>query len=781
MKLNPNLKDFWTTKKQIKVLYGGRMSSKTMDTAGIILYLASKYKIRIACLRRFQNKLSESVFSTLKRIATSDERLKHLYTTTENTIKSNIGSEFVFMGIQRNLEEIKGLDNINITWIEEAEKLTQDQWNLIRPTILREDNSMCILVFNPDYDTDFVYNEFVMKEHSNVLLRQINYDENIFLSDSAKELIESDRENLDEDDFSNIYDGVPKAENEDAFIKRKWIEAAINANHILGIENRGVDAVGYDIADGGTDTCAIAHIKGNETIHLEEWMAKEDELEQSAEKTFNYALDHNALINYDCIGVGASAGSTFKRLNEGSSIQIEYHKFDAGDKVKNPEEEYQPQRMNKDHFENLKAQMWQEVADRLLHTYNAVAKGKPFDEDMIISISPECANIDKLKRELSSPKKDKSKRGLVKVESKDDLKKRGIPSPNCFVAGTKVLTPGGNVNIEDLLPGDYVITPMGKSKITHIHKSTVDNIITNRGLTGTKDHKIFTWNKGWVPLRFLSLCDIIEESKERNIKWQIMNLLYIKAKCSQFSTRVDTIVQEDMEGRMLEMSDFYTGGYGLKQMGKFLQGITSTTLMMIGEITRLRTWSVSKLRNITNTICKKDSKTIHTEKKTESNYSKHQRKLKNGIDQKRGGNGINNMQKKYLVEENTKTTFVKFVKSLLLPGEHIHQKHVLKNVLSKEQTKEQKAYTPLNVENAEQYSHMKSLDQEISTKDVPGNAHMLSRGEVYNITLDKHNVYYANDILVRNCADAFIMSYYKGEISTSFLDVDMSSMFQDMY
>ncbi len=430
MKLNPNLKDFWTTKKQIKVLYGGRMSSKTMDTAGIILYLASKYKIRIACLRRFQNKLSESVFSTLKRIATNDERLKHLYTTTENTIKSNIGSEFVFMGIQRNLEEIKGLDNINITWIEEAEKLTQDQWNLIRPTILREDNSMCILVFNPDYDTDFVYNEFVMKEHSNVLVKQINYDENMFLSDSAKELIESDRENLDEDDFSNIYDGVPKAENEDAFIKRKWIEAAINANHILNIENRGIDAVGYDIADGGTDTCAIAHIKGNETIHLEEWMAKEDELEQSAEKTFNYALDHNALINYDCIGVGASAGSTFKRLNEGSSIQIEYHKFDAGDKVKNPEDEYQPQRMNKDHFENLKAQMWQEVADRLLHTYNAVAKGKPFDEDMIISISPECANIDKLKRELSSPKKDKSKRGLVKVESKDDLKKRGIPSPN---------------------------------------------------------------------------------------------------------------------------------------------------------------------------------------------------------------------------------------------------------------------------------------------------------------------------------------------------------------
>ena len=430
MKLNPHLKTFWTTKKQIKVLFGGRMSSKTMDTAGIILFLASKYKIRVACLRRFQNKLSESVFSTLKRIATNDERLKPFFITTENTIKSTIGSEFVFMGIQRNLEEIKGLDKIDITWIEEAEKLTEEQWNLIRPTILREDNSTCILVFNPDYDTDFVYTEFVMKEHSNVLIQQINYDKNIFLSDSAKQLIAVDEINLDPDDFNNIYKGIPKAENQQSFIKRKWIEAAIDANKKLGIENRGLEVVGYDIADDGVDTCAIAHTKGNELTYVEEWNAKEDELEESATKVFDYVSDINAIINYDCIGVGASAGSTFKRLNNERNLNIEYNKFDAGDVVQNPDEEYQPNRTNKDHFENLKAQMWQEVADRLLHTYNAVTKGTPFNEDLIISISSDCENLDKLKRELSSPKKDRSKRGLVKVESKEDLKKRGIPSPN---------------------------------------------------------------------------------------------------------------------------------------------------------------------------------------------------------------------------------------------------------------------------------------------------------------------------------------------------------------
>ena len=73
MKLNPALKDFWTTKKAIKCLAGGRMSGKSFDTAGILLYLASTYKIRVLCTRRFQAKISESVYALLKKIILEDD------------------------------------------------------------------------------------------------------------------------------------------------------------------------------------------------------------------------------------------------------------------------------------------------------------------------------------------------------------------------------------------------------------------------------------------------------------------------------------------------------------------------------------------------------------------------------------------------------------------------------------------------------------------------------------------------------------------------------------
>lgn len=431
MKLNPTLRDFWKTKASIKILYGGRASSKSYDTAGILLYLASKYKLRILCIRKYQNKIEESVYALLKELILSEEYFKQNFTILQSSIRCNsTGSEFIFFGLHRSIDEVVGLQGINVTWCEEAHSIQEKEWNRLRPTILRQENSFCIMVFNPQYDTDFVYRNFVMKKREDTLVRHINYTDNPFLSNSAKDLIAMDKKHLDEDEFNHIYLGYPKSENQDSFIKRSWIDACIDAHIRLGIEAKGNYIIGYDIADSGNDACSTVKVYGNITIDIKEWKAKEDELEQSAEKVFRMALDNNAEIVYDTIGVGASAGSTFRRLNSEYKKNIVYSKFDAGSSVMSPNTEYRPLRKNKDHFENLKAQQWQIVADRMLHTYNAVIKGEPFKEDDIISISSSCDLINELKIELSSPLKEESRRGLVKVESKINMKKRGIQSPN---------------------------------------------------------------------------------------------------------------------------------------------------------------------------------------------------------------------------------------------------------------------------------------------------------------------------------------------------------------
>ena len=64
--LNPALKSFWKTKADTKVLKGGRASTKTWDTAGFAIFLASKYTVKFLCMRKFQNKIKESVYAILK-------------------------------------------------------------------------------------------------------------------------------------------------------------------------------------------------------------------------------------------------------------------------------------------------------------------------------------------------------------------------------------------------------------------------------------------------------------------------------------------------------------------------------------------------------------------------------------------------------------------------------------------------------------------------------------------------------------------------------------------
>ena len=76
--------------------------------------------------------------------------------------------------------------------------------------------------------------------------------------------------------------------------------------------------------------------------------------------------------------------------------------------------------------------------DRLRNTFNAINKGMKFEPSDMISISGEIKELEALKTELCSPHKDYSKRGLDMVESKKDMAKRGIKSPNkadAFIMG----------------------------------------------------------------------------------------------------------------------------------------------------------------------------------------------------------------------------------------------------------------------------------------------------------------------------------------------------------
>lgn len=384
-------------------------------------FLARNYSVRFLCLRQFQSRIGDSVYTVVKQkieqAGWSDE-----FDIGVSTIRhKKTGSDFLFYGIARNIEEIKGTEGVDICWIEEGEGLTEAQWSIIDPTIRKEGAEVWVL-WNPHLLTDFVQAKLPVLLGDSCIIQHINYLDNPFLSDTARDKAERLKA-VDVEAYNHIYLGQPLSNDDAAVIKFSWIEAAINAHEKLGIDMRGARAVGYDVADGGADKNACAMFDGAICVDLDEWAAPEDQLHESTMRAWGHV--NNGRLIYDSIGVGAHVGSTLKTISA-----REYYKFNAAGAVVNPDTEYAPKIKNREKFENLKAQAWQDVADRFRNTYRAITTGEKFDLSDLISISGGIKKLEQLKLELSSPCKRYSKKGLDMVESKDEMKARGIVSPN---------------------------------------------------------------------------------------------------------------------------------------------------------------------------------------------------------------------------------------------------------------------------------------------------------------------------------------------------------------
>jgi len=408
------------------------------------IFLAQFCKVKFLCTRQFQNKIEESVYSLLK---TQIERfgVQDKFTILNNKIICHAtGSEFLFYGLWRHIDEIKSLEGVDICWIEEAHNLTEKQWKVLEPTI-RKEGSQFWIVFNPQFSTDFVYKRFVANPPPNTIVRQINYTDNPFLTNTMKDVIDAAKDE-DIDEYQHIYLGMPRDDDDGVIIQRRWIEAAIDAHINLGFEAEGATMCGYDVADSGADKNAMCVSHGVVVDHMEEWKGGDDELVKSITRVRGVAESRGATITYDSIGVGASVGSNLNDMGYNN-----HHGFNAGSRVIGPDDQYSPGRTNKDMFSNIKAQAWWQLADRFKKTYKAVTEGGDYDPTELISICSDLPKLEQLKTELCTPKRDFDKAGKVKVESKEDLAKRDIMSPNLADAFVMCFAPVARDNLAELL------------------------------------------------------------------------------------------------------------------------------------------------------------------------------------------------------------------------------------------------------------------------------------------------------------------------------------------
>lgn len=428
---------------RFKVAYGGRGSAKTRTFATILTNNVLYYGWRVVCFREIMESIADSVYQEF--VAEIERRDLGAYF---NVLKTHIecpgsGGVIKFSGIKANQkslnsQKLKGFSDFDAAWLEEANPVSAASWNALIPT-MRKSGSEIWVSFNPENPLEETYQRFVANRQypdykdgkRYCVVKQINFADNPRFPQELRDDAELMKAN-DPELFRHIYGGEPVANSDLSIIKPMWIEAAMNAHVKLGIKPTGGKIGGFDVADEGPDKNAFVYRHGIVLDYVEEWADKDPNT--AARHVFRTALkDGLQSVDYDNIGVGAGAKGALREeiaslTHRYRSHAPEFNGFTASAAVKWPESNYMPGKKNEDMFLNIKAQAWWLVADRFKNTYDAI-NGKPYDPDKLISLRSDLPGVQKLAAELAQPRR-QYLNGKVKVESKEDMKKRGVMSPN---------------------------------------------------------------------------------------------------------------------------------------------------------------------------------------------------------------------------------------------------------------------------------------------------------------------------------------------------------------
>jgi hypothetical protein len=219
----PDKLQFLFEPSRYKCGWGGRGSSKSWSFARALLIIGATRQLRVLCAREFQNSIKESVHKLL-----ADQidglGLGHHYDVQQTTIRGKNGTEFIFEGLRLNVTKIKSMEGIDVAWVEEAQTVSKDSWDLLIPTI-RKAGSEIWVTFNPDLEEDDTYQRFVVHPPPSARVVQVNWQDNPWFPDPLRDEMEHLKA-IDLDAYENVWGGQCKRKVANAL----WSKNAIAAN-----------------------------------------------------------------------------------------------------------------------------------------------------------------------------------------------------------------------------------------------------------------------------------------------------------------------------------------------------------------------------------------------------------------------------------------------------------------------------------------------------------------------------------------------------------------------
>lgn len=468
-----NLHPIFTKEKRIKIIVGGRGSTKS---TGIADYVAAKVSSGElwCCARETQNSIEESVHRTL--LDEIDRLGIDGFEDTKTEIKhTQSGGRTFYRGLSRNITSLKStLSGIDGLWIEEGEDITENTLRTLTASvrlnatdterlIAGEDVKLPEIIITMNRGTragaiakkwldraERELNRCGYYEDNTLMVVEMNYTDmpkSWFTSSGLEQERLDDEDKLSRAEYDHKWGGAYLDEVEGTIIKNEWFDAAIDAHLMPNLKEAfkplGAIKAAHDPFDDGADAGGFAVMHGSiVTSVLSKTKGEIDEV-------CDWATGEATKAGADWfIWDGDGMGTGLKRQvsTAFTDTKTQFHMFRgslSGSGQDNATSVYMPTDYDSkkdvqtklktyaETFRNNRAQYYIELANRFYNTYRCVVKGAFVDPAEMISLNSEgIENMVSLRTQLCRVPRKPNATGLEQIMNKQEMKRNGIDSPN---------------------------------------------------------------------------------------------------------------------------------------------------------------------------------------------------------------------------------------------------------------------------------------------------------------------------------------------------------------
>ena len=295
-----------------RVLYGGRGGSKSWNIARALLLKGCEQSIRVLCAREYQTSIKDSVHKLLCDQIFALGIEAH-YEITERTIRGTVqDTEFIFVGVKNNTNNVKSIEGIDICWVEEAQSVSPNSWNVLVPTIRKADSEIWIS-FNPELPTDETWKRFVMNPPENAVVQKVNWSDNPYFP----EVLDLERRALqgrDMEAYNNVWEGIPRQTVNGAIFAKEVTMAELEGRicNVPYDQTKGVHAV-FDLGWADQTAVWLLQFVGQETRLLRYF--------EDSQQTISYYMAKLQSFGYVYDTIWLPHDAKAKSLGTGKSIE----------------------------------------------------------------------------------------------------------------------------------------------------------------------------------------------------------------------------------------------------------------------------------------------------------------------------------------------------------------------------------------------------------------------------------------------------------------------------